>query len=86
MDAVAGTIGEIVTFGLDDRYFDSYADQVRAQTLATVDRGSPRDASIPTSSSGSSWATAPGSSRASGRSSLGEIRLIDADGKPLGPT
>jgi zinc protease len=34
--AVAGTIGEIVAFGLDDRYFDTYADKVRAQTAATI--------------------------------------------------
>jgi xylulose-5-phosphate/fructose-6-phosphate phosphoketolase len=36
MDAVAGSIADIVTFGLDDRYFDRYADRVRAQTLETV--------------------------------------------------
>ena len=35
MGAVAGSIGEIVAFGLDDRYFDTYADRVRAQTPAT---------------------------------------------------
>ena len=34
--AVAGTIDEIVAFGLDDRYFDTYADKVRAQTPASV--------------------------------------------------
>ncbi|MGN6390656.1 MAG: M16 family metallopeptidase [Gemmatimonadales bacterium] len=36
MGAVAASIGEIVAFGLDDRYFDTYADRVRAQTTATV--------------------------------------------------
>ena len=36
MGAVAGSIGEIVAFGLDDRYFDTYADRVRAQTAASV--------------------------------------------------
>ena len=51
MGAVAGTIGEIVAFGLDDRYFDTYADRVRAQTVASVTR--PRPARFgPTSSSG----------------------------------
>jgi zinc protease len=32
--AVANAIGEIVQFGFDDRYFDGYADKVRATTLA----------------------------------------------------
>ncbi len=35
-DAVAGSIAEIVRFGYDDRYFDSYADQVRALNLSEV--------------------------------------------------
>ncbi len=34
--AVADSLGEIVHFGFDDRYFDSYADKVRATTLADV--------------------------------------------------
>ena len=40
--AVAGTIGEIVAFGLDDRYFDTYADKVRAQTRRERHRAPPR--------------------------------------------
>ncbi len=35
-NAVAGSIADIVRFGLDDRYFDTYAQQVRALTLADV--------------------------------------------------
>jgi zinc protease len=34
--AVADSIGEIVQFGFDDRYFDGYAAKVRATTLADV--------------------------------------------------
>jgi zinc protease len=36
MAAVAGSIGEIVAYGLDDRYFDTYADKIRAQSAASV--------------------------------------------------
>lgn len=36
MGALAGSIGDIVTFGLDDRYFDTYAERIRAQTPASV--------------------------------------------------
>jgi zinc protease len=32
--AVAGSVGEIVRFGFDDRYYDGYAAKVRAVTLA----------------------------------------------------
>jgi zinc protease len=32
-DAVAGSLGEIVTYGLDDRYFQTYAGKVAALTL-----------------------------------------------------
>jgi zinc protease len=36
MAAVAGSIVEIVAYGLSDRYFDTYADRIRAQTTATA--------------------------------------------------
>ncbi|MBA3259581.1 MAG: insulinase family protein, partial [Gemmatimonadales bacterium] len=36
MGAVAGSVSNIVTFGLEDRYYDTYADKVRAQTLESV--------------------------------------------------
>ncbi len=56
--AVAGSLGEIVRFGFDDRYYDGYAAKVRAVTLADAaeaaqlvqpdkarlgDRGRPRE-------------------------------------------
>ncbi|HEX7337166.1 MAG TPA: pitrilysin family protein, partial [Gemmatimonadales bacterium] len=36
MSALAGAIGNIVTFGLEDRYYDTFADKVRAQTVQTL--------------------------------------------------
>ncbi|MGH7498634.1 MAG: M16 family metallopeptidase, partial [Gemmatimonadales bacterium] len=42
MGAVAWSIGEIVTFGLDDRYFDTYADRIRSQTTASVTEAATR--------------------------------------------
>jgi zinc protease len=85
MDAVAGSIGEIVTFGLDDRYFDGYADRVRAQTLATVGAAA-RETIHPDRLV---WVVVGDRAKIEQgvrNLGLGEIRLIDADGKPLGPT
>jgi len=85
MDAVAGSIGEIVTFGLDDRYFDGYADRVRAQTLATVSAAA-RETIHPDRLV---WVVVGDRAKIEQgvrNLGLGEIRLIDADGKPLGPT
>ena len=56
----------IVTFGLDDRYFDTYADRVRAQTASDGHGRRARRSSSPTSWSGSSWATGPDRARAPG--------------------
>ena len=36
MAALAGAIGDIVTFGLDDRYYDTFAEKVRAQTVQSL--------------------------------------------------
>ena len=83
MDAVAGSIADIVTFGLDDRYFDQYADRVRAQTLESVTaaaRGTIQPDHLVWVVVGDRSKIEPGI-RALG---LGEIRLIDADGKPIG--
>jgi zinc protease len=33
MDAVLGSLEQMVTYGLDDHYFETYADRVRAQTI-----------------------------------------------------
>jgi zinc protease len=85
MDAVAGSIGDIVTFGLDDRYFDGYADRVRAQTLQTVTAAA-RETIHPDRLV---WVVVGDRAKIEQgvrNLGLGEIRLIDADGKPLGPT
>jgi zinc protease len=80
--AVAGTIDQIVAFGLDDRYFDTYADKVRAQTSATVTAAATRvvlpDHLV--------WVIVGDRARiepAIRELDLGEIRLVDADGNPV---
>ena len=79
--AVAGTIGEIVAFGLDDRYFDTYADKVRAQTPASVTSAASRTV-LPDHLV---WVIVGDRARIEpGLRSLdlGEIHLVDADGNP----
>ena len=81
MGAVAGTIGEIVTFGLDDRYFDTYADKVRAQTPASVTSAAARTV-LPDHLV---WVIVGDRARiesALRELDLGEIHLVDADGNP----
>ena len=82
MGAVAFTISEIVAFGLDDRYFDTYADKVRAQTPATVADAATRtvqpDHLV--------WVIVGDRARiepALRELDLGEIHLVDADGNPV---
>ncbi|HKU61487.1 MAG TPA: pitrilysin family protein [Gemmatimonadales bacterium] len=85
MDAVAGSIDDIVTFGLDDRYFDGYADRVRAQTLASVEAAA-KETIHPAHLV---WVVVGDRAKIEQGVrglNLGEIRLIDADGKPLGPS
>jgi zinc protease len=83
MDAVAASIDDIVTFGLDDRYFDGYAERIRAQTLETVTA-----AAQETIHPGQLvWVVVGDRSKIEPgirQLGLGDIRLIDADGKPLG--
>jgi len=81
MGAVAGTIDEIVAFGLDDRFFDTYADKVRAQTPATVTAAAVRtvqpDHLV--------WVIVGDRARiepAVKALNLGELHLVDADGNP----
>jgi zinc protease len=82
MDAIGGTIGEIVAFGLDDRYFDTYADRVRAETIATVTEAAGRtlrpDQHI--------WVIVGDRAKiepAVRELGLGEIHLVDADGNAV---
>jgi zinc protease len=82
MGAVAGSIGDIVAFGLDDRYFDTYADAVRAQTPASVTAAAVKtvqpDRLI--------WVIVGDRARiepAVRELGLGEIHLVDADGNAV---
>jgi zinc protease len=82
MDAIGGTIASIVAFGLDDRYFDTYADRVRALTVATVTAAAGRtvrpDQLI--------WVIVGDRSKiepAVRELKLGEIHLVDADGNAV---
>jgi zinc protease len=84
MGAVAGTITEMVAYGLDDRYFDTYAERVRAQTAATVTAAAARtiqpDHLV--------WVIVGDRARiepAVRSLGLGEIHLVDADGN-VAPT
>ncbi|MGI8818642.1 MAG: M16 family metallopeptidase [Gemmatimonadales bacterium] len=80
--ALAGSIGNIVTFGLDDRYYDSFADKVRAQTVESVTAVAGEvvhpDRLV--------WVVVGDRSKIEAglrELKLGEIRLIDTDGKPV---
>jgi zinc protease len=78
-DAIAGTIGEIVAFGLDDRYFDTYADRVRAQTAASVTQAAARTVRPEQLI----WVIVGDRAKiepAVRELGLGEIHLVDADG------
>jgi zinc protease len=82
MGAVAGSIGEIVAFGLDDRYFDTYADRVRAQTAASVTSAAAKvvqpDRLV--------WVVVGDRAKIEGalrELNLGEIHLVDADGNAV---
>ena len=83
MAAISGTLAEIVTFGLDDRYYDGYGEKVAAQTVASVGAAAKSvihpDRLV--------WVVVGDRSKieAGVRGlNLGEIKFIDADGKPLG--
>jgi zinc protease len=82
MGAVAATIGEIVAFGLDDRYFDTYAERIRAQTAAGVTAAAGRtidpDHLV--------WVIVGDRAKIEPEVralELGEIHLVDADGTPV---
>ena len=85
MGALAGAIGDIVTFGLDDRYYDTFADRVRAQSLDSLSAAS-NETIKPEHLV---WVVVGDRSKiepAIRRLNLGEMHLIDADGKPAGAT
>jgi zinc protease len=82
MAALATAIGDIVTFGLDDRYYDTFAEKVRAQTAQTVTAAAAEvvhpDQLV--------WVVVGDRSKIEPglrELKLGEIRLIDTDGRPV---
>jgi zinc protease len=82
MAALAGAIANIVTFGLDDRYYDTFAERVRAQTVQSLTDAAAEvvhpDKLV--------WVVVGDRSKVEPglrELKLGEIRLIDADGKPV---
>jgi zinc protease len=82
MAALSGAITDIVTFGLDDRYYDTFADKVRAQTVQSLTSVATEvvhpDQLI--------WVIVGDRSKIEPgirALNLGDIRLIDSDGKPL---
>jgi zinc protease len=82
MSALAAAIGDIVTFGLDDRYYDTFADSVRAQTVQSLTSAAAevvRPDQLIWVVVGDRAKIEPGLRELK----LGEIRLIDTDGKPV---
>jgi zinc protease len=82
MAALAGAIANIVTFGLDDRYYDTFAEKVRAQTVQSLTDAAAEvvhpDKLI--------WVVVGDRAKIEPglrELNLGEIRLIDTDGKPV---
>jgi len=82
MTAVESSIENLVTFGLDDRYYDTYATQVRALGIANVVAAAQQvvrpDHLV--------WVVVGDRSKIEAgirELSLGEIRYLDADGRPV---
>jgi zinc protease len=82
MGALAGSIDDIVTFGLDDRYFDTYADNIRKQTVETVTAAA-RNTVQPDHLV---WIIVGDRAKIEAplrELQLGELHLLDADGNPV---
>ncbi len=82
MGALAGSIDDIVTFGLDDRYFDTYADNIRKQTVETVTAAA-RNTVQPDHLV---WIIVGDRAKIEAplrELQLGEFHLLDADGNPV---
>jgi zinc protease len=78
-DAVARSMGEIVRFGFPENYFETYADKVRAVTVAQVTKAAQviKPDRLAWVIAGDRKKIEPGLKELG----LGEIRLINADGK-----
>jgi zinc protease len=82
MAALSGAIVDIVSFGLDDRYYDTFADRVRSQTV----EGLTAVAAEVVHPDRLVWVIVGDRSKIEAgirELKLGDIRLIDGDGKPV---
>jgi zinc protease len=82
MAALSGAIVDIVTFGLDDRYYDTFAEKVRSQTIQSLTQVAAevvRPDQLIWVIVGDRSKIEPGIRELN----LGEIRIIDSDGKPV---
>jgi zinc protease len=82
MGAVQGSLEDMVTYGLDDRYFETYAQRIRALTIpdaATAAQETIRPDHLVWVVVGDRAKIEPGIRELN----FGEIRFLDADGKPL---
>jgi zinc protease len=82
MGALAFSISEMVAFGLDDRYYDTYASAVRAETAASVTAAARRTVAP----DHLVWVIVGDRAKIEQglrELNLGEIHLIDPDGNPV---
>jgi zinc protease len=82
MAALSGAIVDIVTYGLDDRYYDTFAEKVRAQTVQSLTAA----AAAVVHPDQLVWVVVGDRSKIEPglrELKLGEIRLIDNEGKPV---
>ena len=83
--AVAGALGEIVTYGLPDDYYTTYGARVRAATDAQVNAAARKFAL----SDRYVWVVIGDRAKVEAgikQLNLGDIVLLDADGRPKNPT
>src|SRR5438552_874401 len=82
MDAVQGSLEQLVTYGLDDHYYETYAQRVRALTIPDATTAA-QDAIRPDHLV---WVIVGDRSKIEAgirELNFGEVRFLDADGKPL---
>ena len=82
MDAVQGSLEQLVTFGLDDHYYETYAQRVRALTIPDA-AGAAQESIRPDHLV---WVVVGDRAKIEAgirELNFGEIRFLDADGKPL---
>ncbi len=82
MNAVQGSLEQLVTFGLDDHYYETYAQRVRALTIPDA-AGAAQETIRPDHLV---WVVVGDRSKIEAgirELNFGEIRFLDSDGKPL---